>query len=185
MKTKLYFLILLGLFIVGCNQEPVVPPTQPPTNTSLPPTTTPDPTATNTPVPSETPQPTFTPTPAPEIVAGPEIPRFLVIPARNKLVETWEGIPIMPEAIAGYKEYGGFYFSVEKTVTEVREYYQQELSKSGWILFAVGEAEDGDLKLIFQNNVDQVTITVYGFEFDFEHSLWGFQAPASGVLIVH
>lgn len=91
----------------------------------------------------------------------------------------------MPEAIAGYEEYGGFYYSVENTVTEVREYYQQELGKFGWSLSAFGEAENGDIKLIFQNGVDQVTITVYGTDIDFEHSLWGFQAPASFVLIVH
>ena len=185
MKTKFYLFILIVLVLFGCAQEPEVPPTQLPTDTLIPPTTTPVPTATNTAVPSDTPQPTFTPTPAPEIISGPERPRFLAIPARNKLVEIWEGIPIMPEAIAGYEEYGGFYFSVEKTVTEVRQYYQQELSKSGWNLFAVGEAEDGDIKLIFQNGVDQVTITVYGFNIDFEHSLWGFKAPASVVLIVH
>lgn len=185
MKTKFHLFILIVLVLFGCTQEPEVVPTQLPPDTLIPPTTTPVPTATNTVVPSDTPQPTFTSTPAPEIVAGPEIPRFLVIPARDKLVETWEGIPVMPEAIAGYEEYGGFYFSVENTVTEVRQYYQQELGKSGWSLFAVGEAEDGSLKLLFQNDVDRVTITVYSIENDFEHSLWGFQAPASFVLIVH
>ena len=90
----------------------------------------------------------------------------------------------MPEAIAGHEEYGGFFYSVEKSITEVKEYYQQELGILGWSLSAVGEATYGDLKLIFQNGEDLVTITVYGMDSDFEHSLWGFQAPAALVLIV-
>jgi len=160
----------------AATSTPTITPTYTPTT---------PPTATNTPVPSDTPKPTLTPTPAPDIIDGPERPRFLLIPTRYIKVETWKGIPIMPEAIAGDEEYGGFYYSVENTVTEVREYYQQELGKFGWSLSAFGEAENGDIKLLFQNGVDQVTITVYVTDNDFEHSLFGFQAPASFVLIVH
>ena len=122
-------------------------------------------------------------TSAPETIPGPEIPKFLSIPSGNPLAE-WGNIPVMQDAIAGSEAYGGYLFSIELPVKEVVQYYQQVLSKSGWSLTAVGEAKNGSIKLIFQNNSNQVEITVFNIEFSYEDPMWGFQTPASFVLIV-
>ncbi len=149
-----------------------------PTTTSTPTATqtdTPIPTATNTSIPTETFTPTTTSTPTPETIAGPDRPKFLLVPSGYLLPAEWEGIPVLPEAIAGLEEYGGYYYSVEMPVTEVKQYYQQIMSMSGWSLFAIGVAEDGSLKLVFQKDSDQISITVFNIEF---------QPPESFVLII-
>ena len=168
------------LFLVACSSQNTVEPpeTKVPAKTStstiLSPTETinptatqtetPKPTVTKTSVPTQTPAPTTTGTSTPETIPGPEIPKFLVIPSGNP-VEEWGSIPVMPEAIAGQEENGGYYFSVELPVDEVSQYYQQILSESGWSLSAVGVAENGSIKLIFKNDSNQITITVFTIEF--------------------
>jgi len=161
---------------------PTVIETETPRPTATP-TITPIPTATKTSVPTNTLAPTATNTSTPEIIPGPEIPKFLLIPSGNPIAE-WENVAVMAEAIAGQEQYGGYYFSVELPTEEVSQYYQQLLGKSGWRLTAVGAAEGGSIKLVFQNDSDQIEITIYNIEFSYEEPSWGFQAPASFVLIV-
>lgn len=197
-----FFELIMGLallFLAACNSQNSVAPsvTKALTKTSIPTmlsptktinptatqTETPIPTATKTSVPTSTLAPTATSTSTPKIIPGPEIPNFFVIPSGNPLAE-WGSIPVMAEAIAGQEEYGGYYFSVELPVDEVSQYYQQILSESRWNLTAVGVAENGSIKLLFQNDSNQITVTVFAIEFSYEDPLWGFQAPASFVLIV-
>ena len=197
-----FFKLILGLallFLSACNRQNSIAPTatKGPTKTLTPTilrstetinptatqTETPIPTYTKTSFPTNTPAPTTTSTSTPETIPGPEMPKFLVIPSGNPLAE-WGSIPVMPEAIAGQEEYGGYYFSVELPVGKVSQCYQQILSESGWSLAAVGLAENGSIKLVFDNDSNQITITVFKIEFSYEDPLWGFQAPASFVLIV-
>jgi hypothetical protein len=69
---------------------------------------------------------------------------------------TWNGIPIMPGAIAGEGDDESYVFTIKATPQQVQEYYQLELEKLGWQPFATG---DGDSSLMFTNNAS-ATLTV-------------------------
>jgi hypothetical protein len=68
----------------------------------------------------------------------------------------WNGIPIMPEAIAGEGDEESYVFTIKATPQQVQEYYQLELGKLGWHPFATG---DGDSSLVFINNTSE-TLTI-------------------------
>ena len=68
----------------------------------------------------------------------------------------WNGIPIMPEAIAGEGDEESYVFTIKATPQQVQEYYQLELGKLGWQPLGTG---DGDSSLMFTNNAS-ATITI-------------------------
>lgn len=68
----------------------------------------------------------------------------------------WNGIPIMPDAIAGEGDEESYVFTVKATPQQVQDFYQAELIKLGWQSGATG---DGDSSLIFMNNASE-TLTV-------------------------
>jgi len=70
----------------------------------------------------------------------------------------WNGIPIMPEAIAGEGDEESYVFTVRATPQQVQEYYQLELGKLGWQPFATGNG-DSSLTLTFMNK-DSATLTI-------------------------
>ena len=70
----------------------------------------------------------------------------------------WNGIPIMPDAIAGEGDDESYVFTVKATPQQVQEYYQLELGKLGWQPFATGDG-DSSLMLMFMNNAS-ATLTV-------------------------
>jgi len=76
--------------------------------------------------------------------------------ARPNALSQWNGIPIMPAAIAGEGDDQGYVFTVRATAQQVQDYYQAELGKLGWQLLATG---DGDASLSFVNNASE-TLTV-------------------------
>jgi hypothetical protein len=98
-----------------------------------------------TPMPLAAVTPTLSPLPSSETSEGQ--------PASN-----WNGIPIMPGAIAGEGDEEGYVFTIKATPIQVKEYYQLELGKLGWQPFA---QEDGDLSmtLIFMDGAS-ATLTV-------------------------
>jgi hypothetical protein len=71
-------------------------------------------------------------------------------------VSEWNGIPIMPDAIAGEGDDEGYVFTVNATVQQVQDYYQAELGKLGWQLLA---PEEGDPSLKFMNSASE-TLTI-------------------------
>lgn len=89
-------------------------------------------TASATPTLSATVTPTASPLPPSETPDG--------RPASN-----WNGIPIMPGAVAGEGDEEGYVFTVKAMPGQVQEYYQLELGKLGWQPFA---QEDGDSSTI-------------------------------------
>ena len=133
-------------------------------------TPTSTPTLTPTPLPSETPQPSLTPTPAPEIINGPKLPYYMVWPAYSP-EEMWEGIPIHPDTVKGQEYMGGYIYSSYQTVMVLKEYYLSTLGEKGWYLSKIGEAEDGSSQLIFQNEVDELSITIINFGVEFKSGL--------------
>ncbi|HEU4745735.1 MAG TPA: hypothetical protein VFS61_10885 [Anaerolineales bacterium] len=70
----------------------------------------------------------------------------------------WNGIPIMPGAIAGEGDEEGYVFTLKATSQQVQEYYQLELGKLGWQLFAQ-ENSDGSLLLSYMDS-NAATLTV-------------------------
>jgi hypothetical protein len=70
----------------------------------------------------------------------------------------WNGIPIMPGAIAGEGDEEGYVFTIRTTPAQVQEYYQLELGRLGWQSVSQ-EQGDSSLILLFMNNAS-ATITV-------------------------
>ena len=70
----------------------------------------------------------------------------------------WNGIPIMPEAIAGEGDEESYVFTVKATPLQVQNYYQVELGKLGWQLATTG-SEDSSLTLTF-NDPASATLTI-------------------------
>lgn len=125
-------LLLLALILTACSSFAQPTPTPTPTGTF---TAVPTRTATRTP--THTPSsPTETPATASE----------------------WNGIPIMPGAVAGDGDEESYVFTIQTTPQEVQEYYELELGKLGWQLSAQ-EDDDVSLLLIFINDVP-ATLTV-------------------------
>lgn len=176
-------ILLIGLISSGCGPSPEEQAATASVQTEAAATDTPVPSPTPAPTSTNTPIPTATSTPAPEIIDGPEIPKFLLLSPKKWPLDIWQGIPILPQAIRGEEEYGGYYYTTDLTVTEIKQYYQDELDIDGWRLSAIGEAENGSILLIFQNDNEQLSITLYHFgEPDTDPST-GFHLPASSVLI--
>lgn len=63
----------------------------------------------------------------------------------------WNGIPIMPGAITGEGDAEGYVFTIQATPEQIRDYYQNELSKLGWQALASGDGEASQM-LIFTND---------------------------------
>ncbi len=110
-------------------------------------------------------QPTPTPAPTQTFTAVPALAPVRT-PTRTPLPPTetpataseWDGIPIMPDAVAGEGDEEGYVFTIKATPQQVREYYELELGKLGW---QSSSEEDGDttLTLIFMNEAAE-TLTV-------------------------
>lgn len=121
----------------------------------------PTPTATFTPLPTETPLPTATktplpPTPTEDIAAA-------LLPVGTPDAE-WNGIPIMPEAIAGEGDDGGYSFTVQATPEDIQAYYERELTGLGFGLLAAGDGENGSLMLIFMKGVETISVSIFPYQ---------------------
>jgi len=99
------------------------------------------------PIPTNTSLP---PTETPDVVSS-------LVP-QGQPVSEWNGIPIMPEAIAGEGDDESYVFTIKATPQQVREYYQLELGKLGWQASAIGNG-DSSVMLMFVNNAS-ATLTV-------------------------
>jgi hypothetical protein len=89
------------------------------------------------------------PTATPDIVAE--------LDPEGQPAKEWNGIPIMPGAIAGEGDEEGYVFTIKATPQQIQEYYQGELSKLGWQPFAQGDG--GSSMFIFTNETAE-TIAV-------------------------
>jgi hypothetical protein len=93
----------------------------------------------------------FQPTNTPDTVAA-------LVPESQPASE-WNGIPIMPNAIAGEGDEESYVFTVKASPQQVQEYYQLELGKLGWQLFGAGNGNSSSLMLMFTNNAS-TTLTI-------------------------
>jgi hypothetical protein len=159
MKAKI--LLILVIAMTSCNAfapEPTITPTL--TATSLPTST-----VTSSPMLTFTPEPTITPTPTKKPTKTPAPPTdtpsapIFQMPTGTPLTN-WNGIPVMPDAIAGEGTSDGYFFSVAATAEAIQSYYEKELPKLGWNLFAVGQGETDAILLIFMKGTDTVTVSI-------------------------
>jgi hypothetical protein len=138
-KTIAASLLLLILFLTACSNPVQTTPT---TVATLTLTVVPTLIPTNTSLP---------PTEKPE--AG-----SVLVPEGQPAAE-WNGIPIVPDAMAGEGDEESYVFTVKATPQQVQEYYQLELGKLGWQPFSTGDGSSSSLMLMFTNNTS-ATLTI-------------------------
>jgi hypothetical protein len=126
------------------------------------PTETPAPTQTS--LPTSTPEPINTPTitPANTSVPSTETPSEPVLPMPSgKPSSEWEGIPVMPNAIAGEGDSKGYYFTINASPNEIQEFYEKELTKLGWNMFASGQGTTDAILLIFMKDAGTLSVSIF------------------------
>jgi hypothetical protein len=175
MKAISKIMILAGLVsaLVSCNAFAAKPTETPvPTATALPtltptpaPTDTPVPTATSSPTPTPTPEPTITPTPTEKPTGTPEpqtaTPTVAGLPLPSGTpAASWGGIPVMPGALAGAGDSTGYSYTIKTSPNAASQYYQREMVKLGWKLFASGQGKTNAVLLIFMKGADTVTVSI-------------------------
>jgi hypothetical protein len=138
-KTIAASLLLFILFLTACSNPVQTTPT---TVATLTLTVVPTLIPTNTSLP---------PTEKPRAVS--------VLVPEGQPASEWNGIPIMPDAIAGEGDEESYVFTVKATPQQVQEYYQLELGKLGWQPFATGDGNSSSLMLMFTNNAS-ATLTI-------------------------
>jgi hypothetical protein len=109
-------------------------------------------------------QPTLTLTPAPTATGTP-LPTETLDPVRamhpeGTPVAEWQDIPIMPGAIAGQENQGGYTFTIQATPEEIQKYYDRELVKLGWTSFATGQGANGPAMLMYVKDKDSLTVGI-------------------------
>ena len=155
MKTisKIIVILVLVMALTSCSAFAPKPTETPvPTATSLPTlTSTPEPTIT----PAPTKEPTQTPVPPTETPSAP----VLTMPT-GKPVANWEGIPVMPNAIAGDGDSKGYTFTIKATPDEVQKFYEKAMAKLGWNMFASGQGTTSAILLIFLKDTDTASVSI-------------------------
>ena len=74
---------------------------------------------------------------------------------------------------------GGYIYSTYRTARELKDFYVAGLGELGWHLSGIGEDENGSLLLIFQNEANELNITVLNFGVEFNSELLGVLPPRS------
>jgi len=72
----------------------------------------------------------------------------------------WNGIPIMPGALAGDERDGIYRFTTPASPAEIQAFYKQELSQRGWELTGTKDGNLGAILLIFSMEEDTVSISI-------------------------
>ena len=79
----------------------------------------------------------------------------------GKPVSNWEGIPVMPKAIAGDGDNQGYSYTIIGLPEVVQAYYEREMPKLGWNMFATGKGgKAGTIMLIFMKGTDTASVTI-------------------------
>jgi len=66
----------------------------------------------------------------------------------------------MPDALAGEDDGSSYSFTVQVSAAEVQEYYETELARLGWNLFATGTGKTDTVILIFMKSTALLTISI-------------------------
>lgn len=115
----------------------------------------PSPIPTETVVPSRMPTKTATTGPT---QTSPTATAFVLATPSGKPVSDWEGIPIMPGAVAGEAKPGGYTFTIRAAPVEILGFYDEAMREQGWIVLATGEGASGPVMQIYTR--DSATASV-------------------------
>lgn len=149
MSRNLALLLALSLFVASCSTFAPAPTATPTSTATLIPTDTPVPTATST----------STPTPKPTLTATLDVVKSL-LPSGTPVSE-WNGVPIMPGAIAGEVGAEGYTFSIQADTETIQEFYERELARRGFALFVTGKGAEKNIKLLmFMKGSEIITISI-------------------------
>ena len=72
----------------------------------------------------------------------------------------WEGIPVIPDAIAGDGDSKGYSFTINASPDEIQEFYEAELAKLGWSMFTSGQGTTGAVMLIFMKGTGTLSVSI-------------------------
>jgi hypothetical protein len=149
--SKAIIFSVLAIVLAGCGTfapKPTETPT--PTETSVP-------TSTNTPEPSKTPTsiPSNTPLPPTETPSEPILP----MPS-GKPSSEWNGIPVMPTALAGEGDNKGYSFTIKASSDEIQKFYEKALAKLGWNMLGSGQGTTHAVLLIFMKDAGALSVSI-------------------------
>jgi hypothetical protein len=90
-----------------------------------------------------------------------ETPSALGLPMPSgKPSSEWEGISVMPNAIAGEGDSKGYSFTIIATPDETQRFYEKELGKLGWNMFASGQGTTNAILLIFMKGTGTLSVSI-------------------------
>jgi hypothetical protein len=72
----------------------------------------------------------------------------------------WNGIPIMPGAVAGEGDEESYVFTIKATPQQVADYYEAELATLGWQPFGTDNKEASLMLLFMDKNSATLTINI-------------------------
>jgi hypothetical protein len=84
----------------------------------------------------------------------------LPLPSGNP-VSSWNGIPIMPDAISGEEKEDGYSYTIKAFAEQVMDFYNAEMSKIGWKFYTTGRGETGSLLLMYQKDDKTCTVSIF------------------------
>jgi len=142
---KTLFLASLLAIAAGCNAfAPAPTPTLDPSPTALP-----------------TPTATLAPTNTPTTIPNADTPTSSALPLPSGTpAADWEGIPVMPNALAGNGDASGYSFTTNASADKVQAFYESKMVKLGWSLLANGQGDSGATLIIFIKGTDTATISI-------------------------
>jgi hypothetical protein len=127
------------------------------------PTETPIPTETSLPTSTHTPEPTNTATitPTKTLVPPTETPSEPILPMPSgKPSSEWNGIPIMPTALAGEGDSKGYSFTIKASSDEIQKFYEKALAKLGWNMLGSGQGTTDAVLLIFMKDAGTLSVSI-------------------------
>jgi len=86
---------------------------------------------------------------------------MLGLPMPSKVPnDEWQGIRIMPDAIAGDEVPGGYYFAIDTSVEVIQAFYDTEMYGLGWDLTVVEQGTIGNKMMIFTKDNQNASISI-------------------------
>jgi hypothetical protein len=160
LSYKVVAIFVVAAVLLSCNLL-----TPKPTATPMP-SATPRPSATLASASTATAKPKNSPTkpaakqPTPTQVSVLDTPEVPVLPVPSgKPVKVWQGIPVMPEAIAGSGDSNSYSYTIKTSLDAVQKYYETEMKKLGWSELGSGLGTTDEILLIFTKASDSAMIT--------------------------
>jgi hypothetical protein len=114
------------------------------------PTETTLPSATLLPTETQTSAPTDTVVPATAVQASETPDIFAELNPMSTPAKEWNGVPIMPGALAGDGGETSYYFTTKSTADDIHAFYDEALPKVGYAVLAVGKGKENTLVLFYQ-----------------------------------